>query len=276
MCEVVSDGGGDNDVMTSELPEGDPGPMTMRVTNSGGHSETVELPGPGGIIRVVVGEPGRQSGAWRIWSPPNKCDVYVAVRAIAGYQKWSFHESGDWRFQWISDEKAKEFGVDNRIIDQWQPPEEYGDTGITRCLAIRVRHQDLIEVAQPEKVPSDALWVPSPPEGHLTALHVVIARPDQPEFELTGLVPVAGYALVDRRAVLLFLAVTPLSDELNATVEGYIAASVKVATDNGVDLESRVAPRIALGGNDDDGNRVVWDVALQPGAGSPDPGGSVQ
>jgi hypothetical protein len=261
--QVVGDGG-DNDVMTSEPPEGDPGQITMRVTNSAGRSETAELPGPGGTIRAVVGEPGRQSGAWRIWSPANKCDVYVAVRAIAGYQKWSFHESGDWRFQWISNEKAKEFGIDNRIIDQWQPPDEYGDTGITRGLAIRIRHQDLVEVAAPEKVPNDALWVPSPPEGHLTALHVVIARPDRPEFELTGLVPVAGYSLVDRRAVLLFWAVEPLSDELNATVEGYVAASVKVATENGIGLESRVAPRMALGGSDENGNRVVWDVALPP------------
>jgi hypothetical protein len=167
VCQVVSDGG-DNGVMTSELPDVDPGPITMMVTNSAGHSETVELPGPGGTIRVVVGESGRQSGAWRIWSPANKSDVYIAVRAIAGYQKWSFHESGDWRFQWISDEKAEEFGVDNRVIDRWQPPNEYGATGITRCLAIRVRHQDLVEVAEPEKLPKDALWVPSPPEGHLT------------------------------------------------------------------------------------------------------------
>lgn len=250
--------------MTSEPPGAKHEPITLSLTDPGGHSELIELPGPGGTIRAVVGEPGRQSGAWRIWSPPNKCDVYVAVRAIAGYQKWSFHESGDWRFQWISDEIANDFGVDKRIIDQWQPPDEYGDTGLTRCLAIRVRHQDLVEVAEPEKLPKDALWVPSPPEGHLTALHVVIARPDQPEFELTGLAPVAGYSLVDRRAVLLFWAVEPLSDELNATVEGYVATGVKVATENGIDLESRAAPRMALGGNDGDGNRIVWDVALPP------------
>jgi hypothetical protein len=262
--------------MASEAPGANHQTVSLSLRDDAGHSETVELPGPGGTIRVVVGEPGRQSGAWRIWSPPNKCDIYVAVRAIAGYQKWSFHESGDWRFQWISNKKAKEFGVDNRIIDQWQPPDEYGDTGITRCLAIRVRHQDLVVVAAPENVPNDALWVPSPPEGHLTALHVVIARPDQPEFELTGLVPVAGYSLVDRRAVLLFWAVEPLSDELNATVEGYMAASVKVATENGIDLESRVAARMALGGSDENRNRVVWDAALPPGGGSPDPGGPVQ
>jgi hypothetical protein len=56
--------------------------------------------GPGGVIRVVVGEHGKQSGVWRIFAPEkNYGDVYVGVRSLLGEQKWSLHESGDWRFQ---------------------------------------------------------------------------------------------------------------------------------------------------------------------------------
>ena len=82
------------------VAEGDSLKFTM--WNDAGESETVELDGPGGTIRVVVGEPGRQSGVWRIWATRNTSDAYIGVRAILGYQKWSLHESGDWRCQWIN------------------------------------------------------------------------------------------------------------------------------------------------------------------------------
>jgi hypothetical protein len=79
----------------------------MALRDEHGNSEDVVLPGPGGTIRVVVGEPGRQSGVWRIWAPPTKFDVYIGVRAILGYQKWSLYETGDWRHAWLTDEKAR-------------------------------------------------------------------------------------------------------------------------------------------------------------------------
>jgi hypothetical protein len=76
-------------------------PVTLQMRDNHGNAERVVLPGPGGEIRVVVGEPGKQSGAWKIWAGPNKSDVYLGLRAVLGHQKWSLHESGDWRYQWV-------------------------------------------------------------------------------------------------------------------------------------------------------------------------------
>jgi hypothetical protein len=243
-----------------------PEPVILALRDGHGNSESLVLPGPGGTIRVVVGEPGRQSGLWRIWSNPNKFDVYIAVRIIAGYQKWSLHETGDWRFQWVSDDRARQFGRDKRIIDQWRRPEEIGQTGVTMGFSIRVRRKDLVEVADPEEVPADAVWLPTPPEGRVTGLHVTIARPNRGEFETTGMVPLGGLTLADGSALLLLVSVEPLSDEQDQEIDGLIAATVEAVKEHGVDLAATGNPRMALGGFNAEGHRFVWDVALPKNA----------
>jgi hypothetical protein len=240
-----------------------PEPVTLALRDEHGNSENVVLPGPGGTLRVVVGEPGRQSGSWRIWAPPTKFDVYIGVRAILGYQKWSLHETGDWRHQWLTDEKAADFGkTDNRIIDQWQRPEEIGETGWIKGFSIRVRHQDLVEVATPEKVPAGALWIPSAPEGQVMSLHVVIAAPNRGEIALTGLIPVGGFTLVDGRVLLLVVSIDRVTDEHNQMIETALSEVMRLAQENGVDLAAAVAPRAALSGHNAEGDRHVWDVTL--------------
>jgi hypothetical protein len=239
-----------------------PEPVTLDVGDDNGNVERIVLPGPPGKICVVVGEPGRQSGVWRIWSNRNKFDVYIAVRVIAGHQKWSLHETGDWRFQWVTDERAKQFGRDKRIIDQWQRPEEIGETGVTIGFSIRVRRKDLVEVADPGDVPADAVWLPPPPEGHVTGLHVTIARPNQGQFATPRMVPLGGFTLADGSALLLLVSVEPLSDEQDQSVDALIAATVEAAKENGVDLAATANPRMAVGGFNAEGHRFVWDVAL--------------
>ncbi|WP_353373465.1 hypothetical protein [Mycobacterium sp.] len=236
--------------------------MKFTMWNDAGESETVELDGPGGTIRVVVGEPGRQSGVWRIWATRNTSDVYIGVRAILGYQKWSLHESGDWRCQWISGERAVEFGRGgSRIIDQWSQPAEMG-SGWTKGFSIRVRHQDLVEVADPAVVPADTLWIPPPPEGHLIALHVAIVRPDQGVANLKGFIPLGGFTLPDRRAVLLGVSKEPVTEENNQVIAAALNTTIRLAADSGVDLSSVEAVRGALSCVSPEGDRHVWDVAV--------------
>jgi len=192
-----------------------------------------------------------------------KFDVYTGVRAILGYQKWSLHETGDWRHAWLTDEKAAEFGkTDDRIIDQWQRPEEIGETGWIKGFSIRVRHQDLVEVADPEKVPAGAVWIPSPPEGHVMSLRVVIAAPDRGEIALTGLIPLGGFTLVDGRALLFVVSVDAVTDEHNQMIETALSEAVRLAAEKGVDFAAAIAPRAALSGHNAEGDRLVWDVAL--------------
>lgn len=214
-------------------------------------------------MRFVVGEPGRQSSVWRIWAPKNKCDIYIAIRTIIGVQKWSLHQSGDWRYQYLTDEIADEHGHGGgRIIDQWQQPDELGDSGWTHGFTIRVRHQDLVEVAEPAPVPADALWIPAPPEGQALSIDVVIARPDRGLMELKRMLPVPVFSLVDGRVVVLVCSMAPVDDvqeEMAAKAHDRI---LEMAAARGMDVRAMAAPRAAVSGNNSHGDRFVWDIAV--------------
>jgi hypothetical protein len=111
---------------------------------------TFPLAGSGGTLRVAVGMPGRRSGVWRIWANRSKSDVYVAARSIAGIQKFSLHESGDWRHQWVTPQQAEEFTADrNRVMDRWPRPPD-GPGGWTKALSIWVLKQDVQEIEDDE------------------------------------------------------------------------------------------------------------------------------
>lgn len=57
-------------------------------------------------IRFAVGVPGRRSTLWRLWANRAKDDVYLATRRSAGIFKFSLHESGDWRLQWVGQDRG--------------------------------------------------------------------------------------------------------------------------------------------------------------------------
>jgi len=88
--------------------------VTMVFGDDSGNSESVVLR-PAHERRptyVCVGEPGHGSGLWRIWGAnagSGKSDVFVAARNVAGVQKISLHESGDWRCQWVGATNAERF-----------------------------------------------------------------------------------------------------------------------------------------------------------------------
>jgi hypothetical protein len=138
--------------------------------------------------------------------------------------------------------------------------------GWTKGFSIRVRHQDLVEVGNAEAVPADAVSVPAPPEGHVAAIHVVIARPDHGVIELHGRLPFDGLVLADGRVLLLVHSVEPIPDEVNQSVDRALAAAIRQVPE-GV-LDAAEAPRALLAGNNDQVDRHVWDVAIRRGASS--------
>ncbi|MEU1204037.1 hypothetical protein [Nocardia sp. NPDC005825] len=187
--------------------------------------------------------------------------MYVAIRNIAGYQKWSLHESGDWRFQWVSEARAVEFGgTANRIIDRWEQPAEVGASGMTKGLSIWVRHCDVVSMDNDDDPKhAQVQWLPTPPPGSAVGIHIVVARPDQGIVDLSNSVPFDGFTLADGRVVLILMQYRELTDEVNAVVRD--AQREAVARAN-VDWGAAVAPRMVISGFDDQGIRLVWDTAV--------------
>jgi hypothetical protein len=75
----------------------------------------------------VVTPDGRRSESWRIWTVKNANDLYVAARQSAGWIKASFHESGDWRHGYISQQIAEEVLGERlpREFYRWNRPAEH-------------------------------------------------------------------------------------------------------------------------------------------------------
>jgi hypothetical protein len=245
-------------------------PVTVKLRDDHGNVTDMVLPGPGGTIRFVVGQSGQQSSVWRVWADPGNSNVYLAVRTIIGYLKWSLHESNKWRHAWVDDEEAlrtaEELGhTGDRAFDKWDRPDEIGDTGITRGLAIRVRPQDLVTVTQPEKVPAKALWIDPPPAGYTACVDVLLGRPTQPGgvIDQPGLVPFAGFTLENGQAVLLIAALRPLHEHHSAVIANALNIVVDKARKAGEDM-TKDNRRAIIGTDNADGDKLVWDMAIPP------------
>lgn len=84
-------------------------------------------------IRFLVGtEKDVRSSVWRLWS--NRNDLYLAARSYAHISKFSFHESGSYRFA-INENVQKENDPGDRALHKWKRPSEFVP-GWTRCLGI--------------------------------------------------------------------------------------------------------------------------------------------
>ena len=107
-----------------------------------------ELSGSGGTFCFAVGEPdGPGSAIWAVQAPTNKRDVYIAGFGIGGIQKVSLHRSGDWRYQWTSEQAAKPgLSGKGRIIEQWTRPSE-ALPGWTEAFQIWIPNDELTTYA---------------------------------------------------------------------------------------------------------------------------------
>lgn len=151
----------------------------------GSRSETTKLSGPGGKLRIGVGDPlqGRSS-IWVIEGPKGKSDIYVGNRDIMAFQKVSLHESGVWRFAWTSGQAdlVLPSGMD-RVLDRWQASAAFG-AGWSVALRIFVAEEDTHTVApvQGKRKSRKAIrWLPRPSQGGAVVLQVIVAKPDQGE-----------------------------------------------------------------------------------------------
>lgn len=227
-------------------------------------------------IRFAVGEPGRRSTVWRLWANPGKNDVYLATRKSAGIFKLSLHESGDWRLQWVTEERGdvmfeslKEDSPEGRVLHQWTRPSA-NDSGWTDALSIWVPAEDVSGIPGDDEPGHDAQWVAPPPAGAAVEWRVVFVKPDQGAHDLTpalrgpetGLALVNGFSLVGGEVVLLFAA----TDFLDPSFESHLSqaradgrARARVPNFN---LSASSGPRTLVITVDDDGHRNFWDLSL--------------
>jgi hypothetical protein len=246
------------------------------VTGTGGTCTfTLGPANPAKPLRFGVGQPGRRSSVWRLWANRGKDDVYVATRQSAGIFKVSLHESGDWRFQWVSHDHGDVWFTTHegdepqgRIIDRWSRPPA-STTGWTGALSIWVPALDVSEIPRDAEPGHDAQWVePAGPDA-ATEFRLVLVQPGRGLFELTaalqgpdaGLAFVNGFRLAGGEAVLLFAAKKHLGDDFRRDL-ARVRQEQRVQVPPDFNLAPESGPRAAAITVDDDGCRNIWDLSL--------------
>jgi hypothetical protein len=247
-------------------------PIKFVLENERGVQITADLlPGAGADIHFAVGEPGRHAAVWKIKAKRKKSDVYLMIRHVGKYQKVSLHptsEGSKWWFQWTSehmDADPQDPKVDDREIDHWPKPPEAGDTGWSTGLAIWTRHQDVVPAPNDESLPADMLWIPRPPKGHATGIHVVIARPNNLAVEAKGGLPVAAFALADGQVVLLIETQDVVTDAVIHELERAVAGLNRAVSGDAekVRMLTEEWGRMLVWGDGPEGERRAWDIALK-------------
>jgi hypothetical protein len=221
----------------------------------------VRLTGSGGTIRVAAGRPGRRSGVWRIWANRSKSDVYVAARSIAGIQKFSLHESGDWRHQWVTPQQAEQFtAAPNRVLDRWARPPD-GPGGWTKALSIWVLKEDIQEIEDDDQASEGVAWTPEPPVGFAAGIHVVVAKTDLGSVRVQGARPLGGFSLAGGEVALVLIGLGEVDEEQHERLNEFRDRALAMVPPE--QLASAKAPRVSLFGFDNQGNRFVWDLAAK-------------
>ena len=217
-------------------------------------------------MRVAIGERGHRASIWRIWANRSTSDVYVAARAIIGVQKFSLHQSGDWRYQWIGGNAEIYTDSNNRIIDRWERPPEPAH-GWTRSVAIEVPHGHIDDIA--DDPDADVMWLPEGPVGHLGGFQIAVATPDKGEIDLKGMFPLGGFQLVSGECVIvLYSQRQETNDDLTYRRQA-LRRTEKMLSARGhslaelIDQHETGAIRFAVHGNDEHDVRHVLDLSLK-------------
>lgn len=238
--------------------------MTLVVLN--GDDEEIlrtEVSGPGGTDRISVGELGRRSSVWRVWGGRNSDDVYVAAREVATFQKYSLHESGDWRYQWTEPKHAARYtGVSRRVLDRWNRPDAMMG-GWTHGVSIWVPHGAMSDI--PGDRPSkrgETTYLPEPGIDSAIGIHVVIAEVNRGFVPIKGAVPVTGFSLPSGKVVMVLASRRTLTARDSAWLKSMHSRALESAPPN----PTASTARIAIFGYDDT-HRWVWDLAAgtEPG-----------
>lgn len=238
-------------------------PLSTRVWRPGGTVDFT-VPGPGGTARVCVGDRhGPHSSVWRVWANRNTSDVYIAARDIATVQKWSLHESGDWRNQWETRQYAMHVSKsEDRVIDRWTQPAELEDIGWTQGFHITVRTEDLVDYGDGDDLPASIIWLPAPPADRYLTIHVMIARADRLDAEIQGVQPFYAFSLANGKVVVLTVCLPPRCAEDDAEIQSMFDQVTRhpKAVEK---LRRNRAPRATATTVDlETGGRGVWDLAV--------------
>ena len=178
------------------------------------------------VIRFGISDGELRAATWKLWTPPNKLDVYLACRELRGTLKASLHASGKWHVAYsptffeenVSDNQSAR---KSRFVQQWSRPAPIIE-GVTLAYRIVTPHASVrSSIARPsEKIK----WIPNCPTGQGTEVDIFvmsnspgISWPGKNSMQTQFL---GSYKLPNGHSVCAVHRVTPLPDLSRALPPG--------------------------------------------------------
>ncbi|MCH7928085.1 MAG: hypothetical protein IID03_08905 [Candidatus Dadabacteria bacterium] len=207
---------------------------------------------------------GHRAATWKLWTPPNKSDVYLSCRELRGALKASLHQSGQWHIAY-SQETFEEVVKDaipakhNRFIKTWTKPKNIA-TGITLAIRIVIPHSAVTSPISDKE--SDINWIPNCTKPYATEIDIMIISPSTPVTgwpgkNKMGTKPIGSYQIANDETVWAVYQVVDMPD-LTPVTKGK-GSFYKGRSYN--DLKSGKLRALVLG-KEQDGSRVLYDCAV--------------
>ena len=127
------------------------------------------------VVRFGVGTPDRPYvPVWRIW--PQRSDVYLSARDIAGTFKISLHESGEWVTQSTSQSGVKIDGMSRRHT-AWRRPAPFADGWVQGPSVVvpAVEWAGELDLRQKVKESDKVEWFQAPEAGEKLCFMILFA-----------------------------------------------------------------------------------------------------
>jgi hypothetical protein len=99
---------------------------------------------PGAGLRFGVGSAsGLRSSTYRVWTAKHSADVYITALPMAGTQKVSLHQTGEWQHSFLSEVAMKYVRKNSeRHLEKWIRPKPIAE-GWTRGYYVIIPRTEL-------------------------------------------------------------------------------------------------------------------------------------
>lgn len=130
---------------------------------------------PGAGFRFGVGSAsGLRSSVYRIWTAKRSADVYIAAVPMAGTQKVSLHQTGNWQHSFLSQVAMKYVHRNSeRHLEKWVRPKPITD-GWTRGYCVTIPRTELRYYGSDGV--GDVRWADDPGPGHWVSIEIMLAE----------------------------------------------------------------------------------------------------
>lgn len=218
------------------------------------------------VIRFSISDGrGHRAVTWRLWTPSEKSDAYLACRELRGSLKASLHQSGDWHVAYSQRtfEELVEGAVpthDDRFLQRWPRPKPIAP-GVTLAFRIVTPHSAVTSTINEED--RNITWIPNCCPPYATEIDILIVSTNVavtgwPGKRKMGTKPIGTYNLSNGDSICAVYRIIGMPD--------FSSADKKTGTfyrgHTREDLKSRNLRALVFGQEADD-SRVIFDCAVE-------------